>query len=79
MLLIVCSSPINLLGFIVSSVLLIVRFVPAISFLLLRALACLLSFPRVYTILNLNSPSLLDYRAYLYVSTLEVVKYVKFL
>ena len=79
MLLIIYSSPNNLLEFIVSIISLTIYFIPVISFLLLRASAYLLSLLGVYIILNLNLPSLSNYLAYYCVSTLDVVKYIKFL
>ena len=53
--------------------------VPAMSCLRLRASALPLSFPGVYTILNLYCPSSSDHRTCRRLSSLVVVKLTKFL
>jgi hypothetical protein len=57
----------------------ITSLVPAISCLRLRASALPLSFPGVYTILNLYCPNSSDYRVCRGLSTLVVVNRVRFL
>ena len=79
MLLSVCASPINLSRLLTSSAPFILSFVPAILLLRLKALARLLSLPRVYKILNLYCPSFLDYLTCLQLSSLVVIKQSRFL
>jgi hypothetical protein len=73
------ASPRDLSLYCYSTVELMISLVPAISDRRLRALALLLSFPRVYIILNLYYPSVSDYLTCRQFRVLIIVKVTKFL
>jgi hypothetical protein len=73
------AGPSNLSAFIFSIAKLVISLVPAISDRRLRASTRLLSFPSIYTILNLYYLRSSAYRTYLQFRVLVIMKLTKFL